>query len=76
LVHNRLNDVGLVEYKRDDISELDLSYAITIYKSQGSEFGAVIIPVWGIPQCGLWRERGSMARWRMWVCFGWMGLEV
>jgi exodeoxyribonuclease V alpha subunit len=34
-----------VEYKRDDISELDLAYAITIHKSQGSEFGAVIIPV-------------------------------
>jgi len=34
-----------VEYKRDDIPELDLAYAITIHKSQGSEFGAVIIPV-------------------------------
>ena len=38
-------DQRIVEYKRDDISELDLSYAITIHKSQGSEFGAVIIPV-------------------------------
>ncbi|MEJ2286148.1 MAG: AAA family ATPase, partial [Desulfobacterales bacterium] len=38
-------DRRLVEYKRDDIPELDLSYAITIHKSQGSEFGAVIIPV-------------------------------
>jgi exodeoxyribonuclease V alpha subunit len=37
-------DKRLVEYKREDISELDLSYAITIHKSQGSEFGAVIIP--------------------------------
>jgi exodeoxyribonuclease V alpha subunit len=37
-------DKRLVEYKRDDITELDLSYAITIHKSQGSEFGAVIIP--------------------------------
>jgi exodeoxyribonuclease V alpha subunit len=34
-----------VEYRRDDIPELDLAYAITIHKSQGSEFGAVIIPV-------------------------------
>jgi exodeoxyribonuclease V alpha subunit len=38
-------DQRIVEYKREDISELDLSYAITIHKSQGSEFGAVIIPV-------------------------------
>lgn len=34
-----------VAYQRDDIVELDLAYAITIHKSQGSEFGAVIIPV-------------------------------
>jgi exodeoxyribonuclease V alpha subunit len=34
-----------VRYQRDDIMELDLAYAITIHKSQGSEFDAVIIPV-------------------------------
>jgi exodeoxyribonuclease V alpha subunit len=38
-------DGRTVEYQRDDIPELDLAYAITIHKSQGSEFGAVIIPV-------------------------------
>lgn len=34
-----------VDYKKEDISELDLAYAITIHKSQGSEFEMVIIPV-------------------------------
>jgi exodeoxyribonuclease V alpha subunit len=34
-----------VEYQKDTIIELDLAYAITIHKSQGSEFPAVIIPV-------------------------------
>jgi exodeoxyribonuclease V alpha subunit len=34
-----------VHYKKEDIMELDLAYAITIHKSQGSEFEAVIIPV-------------------------------
>ncbi|MEE4114335.1 MAG: AAA family ATPase [Desulfobacteraceae bacterium] len=34
-----------VDYQRDDIVELDLAYAITIHKSQGSEFEVVIIPV-------------------------------
>ncbi|VAW75979.1 RecD-like DNA helicase YrrC [hydrothermal vent metagenome] len=34
-----------VQYQKDDIMELDLAYAITIHKSQGSEFQAVIIPV-------------------------------
>jgi exodeoxyribonuclease V alpha subunit len=34
-----------VHYRQEDIVELDLAYAITIHKSQGSEFQAVIIPV-------------------------------
>jgi exodeoxyribonuclease V alpha subunit len=34
-----------VQYRRDDIVQLDLAYAITIHKSQGSEFAAVIMPV-------------------------------
>lgn len=38
-------DDRIVHYKREDMMELDLAYAITIHKSQGSEFGAVIIPV-------------------------------
>jgi exodeoxyribonuclease V alpha subunit len=36
-----------VMFERDDLSELSLAYAITIHKSQGSEFQAVIIPVLG-----------------------------
>lgn len=38
-------DGRVVEYSREDIPELDLAYAITIHKSQGSEFETVIIPV-------------------------------
>jgi exodeoxyribonuclease V alpha subunit len=34
-----------VHYQKEAIMELDLAYAITIHKSQGSEFKAVIIPV-------------------------------
>lgn len=35
----------LVVYKKDDLTEIALAYGITIHKSQGSEFEAVIIPV-------------------------------
>lgn len=34
-----------VAYEREDLTEINLAYAITIHKSQGSEFSAVIIPV-------------------------------
>jgi exodeoxyribonuclease V alpha subunit len=36
-----------VVFEKDDLNELSLAYAITIHKSQGSEFQAVIIPVVG-----------------------------
>jgi exodeoxyribonuclease V alpha subunit len=34
-----------VIYESDEINELTLAYAITIHKSQGSEYDAVIIPI-------------------------------
>ncbi len=40
-----LSDQRLVEYQKEQISELDLAYGITIHKSQGSEFDCVIIPL-------------------------------
>jgi exodeoxyribonuclease V alpha subunit len=38
-------DRRMVDYQRDDIVELDLAYAITIHKSQGSEFEVVVMPL-------------------------------
>lgn len=34
-----------VTYTLDDLHELELAYAVTIHKSQGSEFEAVVIPL-------------------------------
>jgi len=39
-------DGVVVPYGFDEINELVLSYAITIHKSQGSEYDAVIIPIY------------------------------
>lgn len=41
--------VRKVKYDRDSIEELNLSYAMTIHKSQGSEFPIVIIPIYFAP---------------------------
>src|SRR5262249_20343616 len=35
----------VVEYEISDLDELVLAYAISIHKSQGSEYAAVIIPI-------------------------------
>ncbi len=44
-------DSRIAIYPFDNISELELAYAITVHKSQGSEFEAVIMPVCSvIPQ--------------------------
>jgi len=40
-----------VEYKPSMLEELELAYAVTVHKSQGSEFDAVVMPVFsGVPQ--------------------------
>ena len=38
-------DGRVCNYERTDIGELSLAYAITIHKSQGSEFDVVVIPI-------------------------------
>ncbi len=39
------DDGRIVEYTSEEMGELELAYAITIHKSQGSEYPAVIIPL-------------------------------
>lgn len=41
----RFDGDRLVEYEPGELDELSLAYALTIHKSQGSEFSCVIIPV-------------------------------
>ena len=44
-------DDKLASYTQETIIDLDLAYAITVHKSQGSEFTAVVMPMYyGAPQ--------------------------
>ena len=49
-------DGRIARYMKSDLGELTLSYAITIHKSQGSEFDVVIIPVLSGPPMLLTRN--------------------
>lgn len=40
-----LIDESIIEYPFADVDQLDLAYAMTIHKSQGSQFPAIVIPV-------------------------------
>ncbi|MCI5839854.1 MAG: ATP-dependent RecD-like DNA helicase [Peptoniphilaceae bacterium] len=42
-------DGKIVKYNEENLNDLDLSYAITIHKSQGSEFDVVLIPIMDAP---------------------------
>lgn len=44
----RMDDRRLV-YPAENLSELEIAYAITVHKSQGSEFPAVILPAAQVP---------------------------
>ena len=43
------DDVRYVQYETGDLDEIELAYAMTIHKSQGSEFPVVVIPAGRFP---------------------------
>ena len=64
------DDKRRVKYPFADLDELELSYAITIHKSQGSEYPAVIMPILGGPRMLLNRNLlyTAVTRARSTVC--------
>ena len=60
----------LVDYSFRQLEELELAYAITIHKSQGSEYPAVVIPVYSGPRMLMTRNLiyTAVTRARSCVC--------
>ncbi|MBQ1850705.1 MAG: ATP-dependent RecD-like DNA helicase [Lachnospiraceae bacterium] len=50
------DEMRRVTYPFSELDELELSYAITIHKSQGSEYPAVLLPILGGPKMLLTRN--------------------
>ena len=60
----------MVDYSFRQLEELELAYAITIHKSQGSEYPAVVIPVHSGPRMLMTRNLiyTAVTRARSCVC--------
>ncbi len=64
----------MVEYEFGQLEELELAYAVTIHKSQGSEYPAVIIPVHSGPKMLMTRNLIYTAVTRARACVCLVGL--
>ncbi len=65
-----------VEYSFKQLEELELAYAVTIHKSQGSEYPAVVIPLLGGPRMLLSRNLLYTAVTRARKCVTIVGSEI
>ncbi len=49
LIYCIFDDERIVEYEYSRLAELELAYALTVHKSQGCEFDAVVMPMFSFP---------------------------
>ncbi|MFR6281206.1 MAG: ATP-dependent RecD-like DNA helicase [Lacrimispora saccharolytica] len=70
LVTVEFDEGKMVEYSFKQLEELELAYAITIHKSQGSEYPAVVLPVYPGPRMLMTRNLiyTAVTRARTCVC--------
>ena len=72
----RFDDEKYVTYPQGNLDELELAYAITIHKSQGSEYPAVVIPLLSGPSMLMNRNLLYTAVTRARKCVTLVGNEV
>lgn len=72
----KFEDEKYVSYEFKQLDELELAYAITIHKSQGSEYPAVVIPLLGGPMMLMNRNLLYTAVTRARKCVTLVGNEV
>lgn len=70
LVTVEFDESRMVDYSFKQLEELELAYAITIHKSQGSEYPAVVIPIFSGPKMLMTRNLiyTAVTRARACVC--------
>lgn len=70
LVTVEFDEGRMVEYSFKQMEELELAYAVTIHKSQGSEYPAVVIPIFSGPKMLMTRNLiyTAVTRARACVC--------
>ena len=71
----KFDDEKYVVYSFKQLEELELAYAVTIHKSQGSEYPAVIIPMFTGPRMLMTRNLLYTAVTRAKTCVCMVGVE-
>ncbi len=69
------DDGRQVDYSFKQLEELELAYAVTIHKSQGSEYPAVVMPIWPGPRMLMNRNLLYTAVTRAKKCVTMVGME-
>ena len=69
------DDGRYVTYSKSELEQLEPAYALTVHKAQGSEYPAVIIPMYNVPRMLLNRRLLYTAVTRARKCVCLVGVE-